>query len=369
MAIEKNWWQNVNAALDLLRESVTDATTSLQKAGGKEMSQGNLIVTRKVLEYCDKIDGFMMKIEGVGEEWDKIKSIIDGEAPNVRKTVTEIKVPQTIISKKTGYTRKVDKVAPWTNFTAAMENGEVISESTAKEGFAKVFKHFDLDKCASLGIQLNGEPLLAKGKKEFRKYPTAVATVKDGWFINTYCSTAMKVSIIKQCADAVGQKIEINVVPHELVAKSKVQNKLGKPQQPITLPHVAATRFPYKAGQTAAVLFPELVKRNLLSAKDIEFLLSIDSSRKFRVGGNPVLKEYSGNDNDRYVVATSGKKYTRYYEFSRTNLVCNGTKYLLSSQFSPTAIDPVLCFAKQKGISIEEVIKLVKDDIAAQEAE
>lgn len=68
MAIEKNWWQNVTAALDLLRESVGDATTVLQKAGGREMAQGNLILARKVLDYCDKIDGFMMSIENVGEQ-------------------------------------------------------------------------------------------------------------------------------------------------------------------------------------------------------------------------------------------------------------------------------------------------------------
>ena len=369
MAIEKNWWQNVNAALDLLRESVTDATTSLQKAGGKEMSQGNLIVARKVLDYCDKIDGFMMKIEGVGEEWDRIKSIIDGEAPGVKKTVTEIKVPQNPVSKKTGYTRKVDKVAPWTNFTATMEDGEFISEPTAEEGFAKVFRHFDLDKCASLGIQLNGEPLLAKGKKEFQKYPYAIAAVKDGWFVNTYCSTAMKVSIIKQCASAVAQKIEINVVPHGLAAKSKVQIKPEAATHVATTPKTAAAGFPCKVGQVAVALFPELAAKNLLSSKDIEFLLSIESSKKFRVGGNPVLKKYVGKDRDRYVVAASGKKYTRYYEFKRTNLVCNGDKFLLSNQFAPNAIEPVLEFAAQKGISKEDIIKLVEADQAAHKTE
>lgn len=368
MAIEKNWWQNVTAALDLLRESVGDATTVLQKAGGREMTQGNLILARKVLDYCDKIDGFMMSIENVGEQWDKIKSIIDGEAPGVKETVSQIKVPKESISKKTGYTRKVDKVAPWTNFTATMEDGEFISEPTAKEGFAKVFSHFNLEKCAALGIQLNGEPLLSKGKKTFKKYPAAVAPVKGGWFINTYCSTAMKVSIIKQCASVVGQKIEINVVPHELAGKSKTSIKQEASSKPKPPPAITALKFPYKVGQVAVALFPELMKNDLLSTQDMEFLLSIDSSREFRVGGNPVLKKYIGNDSDRYIVARSGKKYTRYYEFKRTGLVLNGEKYLLSNQFSPTAIRPVLEFAIQKGISTEQIIKLVQSDIAAQKA-
>jgi len=110
------------------------------------------------------------------------------------------------------------------------------------------------------------------------------------------------------------------------------------------------------------------MKNDLLSTQDMEFLLSIDSSREFRVGGNPVLKKYIGNDSDRYIVARSGKKYTRYYEFKRTGLVLNGEKYLLSNQFSPTAIRPVLEFAIQKGISTEQIIKLVQSDIAAQKA-
>lgn len=364
MSIEKNWWQNVNAALDLLRESVDDATGVLQKAGGREMAQGNLILARKVLAYCDKVDGFMMQIEKVGETWDGIKAIFDGEAPDVKKTMSEIKTRKRSVTRKPGYTRKVDKIAPWSNFTAAMENGDIISEPTAKEGFAKAFSHFNLDKCAALRIQLNGEPLLSKDKKAFKKYPVAVASVKDGWFINTYCSTAMKVSIIRQCASAVGQKVAINVIPHESTRKHDVLVKRRNALSPAPSDVKASKKFPFRVGETAVALFKELMKRSLLSDKEIAFLLSTDSSPKYRTGGNAVLKIYSGNDNDRYLVTKGGKKYTRYYKHKLVPLVNKSNRYLLCNQFAPAGIDPVLALADSKGISKANLIELVRDDLA-----
>ena len=366
MTLEKNWWQNVNAALDLLRETVKDTTKALQEVGGKEMSRGNLILARKVLDYCDRIDGFMMKIEDIGEAWTNIKSIFDGESPDVKKTMSGIKTQKVPIIRKSGYTRKVDKVAPWTNFTAAMENGEFISEQTAKEGFAKTFSHFDLEKCAALHIQLNGEPLLSKDKKAFRKYPVAVASVKDGWFINTYCSTAMKVSIIRQCASAVGQKVAINVIPHEFALKQTVPVKCKNISTPASADMKSTKKFSFRVGEVAVALFKELMKRNLLSDKEIAFLLSSDSSPKFKTGGNAVLKLYTGNDNDRYFVTKGGKKYTRYYKHKRVPLVNKSVKYLLCNQFAPAGIDPVLALATAKGISEANLMEIVKDDLATR---
>lgn len=364
MAIEKNWWQNVNAALDLLRESVTDVTGVLQKAGGREMAQGNLILARKVLEYCDRIDSFMMQIEDVGDSWDKIKSIIDGEAPGVKKTMSEIKMPRDSIARKPGCTRKVEKVAPWTNFTATMEDGDFVSEPTAKDGFAKAFSYFDLDKCASLGIRLNGEPLLSKDKKSFKKYPKAVAPVKDGWFINTYCSTAMKVSIVKQCASAVGQKVEINVIPHESALKHGTSAKDKNSTASSPSDKNPSRRFPFRVGQAAVALFKELMQRRLLSDTEISFLLSAESSSKFRTGGSAVLKRYTGDDNDRYRMTKGGKKYTRYYKHTRVPLADKENRYLLCSQFSPEGIVPILELAAEKGIPEARLIELVRDDLA-----
>lgn len=354
--VDNDWHQNVKAALDLVREEVVKATKQIEKSGGAEMAKGNRILARKALDYLDNLDAFMIDVEAVGEKWDGLQRKIMGDAPGVQ----EIVLPMKVRSKATGYRRNVKEVAPWTNFTARINCGELIEEKTAKAGFAKALACFDLDKIADCGVMINGEPLIAKGKSLFKKYPQSIASVRDGWYVTTYCSTAKKVSLLREFAKMFGMKIEINVIPHKLQRGGSDVPTVAKIEKPHSNVGREVTGVPFPVGIVVQAVFPEVFKRRLVTARDVEELLKVDSSSRFKTGGNAVLLLNRGNDSDRYRSTSSGKSYARYYAPAKVRIEFQGRKYYLTSQFSPEAITPVVEWLAEKGLSQKEICSIVE---------
>lgn len=354
--VDNDWHQNVKAALDLVREEVVKATQQIQESGGAEMAKGNRILARKALDYLDNLDEFMIAVEAVGEKWDGLQRKIMGDAPGVQ----EIVLPTKVRSKAAGYKRNVKEVAPWTNFTARINGGELIGEKTAKLGFAKALANFDLEKIAGCGVMINGEPLIAKGKSSFKKYPQAVVSIKNGWYATTYCSTAKKVSLLREFAKMFGVKIEINVVPHKLQRSGNEVPKVSKRDTPQPMRGREVKGIPYPVGIVVQAVFPEVFKRHLVTAKDVDELRKIESSPRFKTGGNAVLLLNRGNDCDRYRTTPSGKSYARYYPTAKVRIEFQGSNYYLTSQFSPEAIIPVVEWLAEKGISKEEICRIIE---------
>ena len=357
------------AALDLVREEVGKATRQIQQAGGAEMSRGNMALAKKAIGYIDKLDEFMMQVEGVGEKWAKVQEALDADLESVKDVV----LPKSVRNVTPGFTRNVTEVAPWTNFTARINGGETISEPTARAAFVEALKYFDLDELAKFGYTVNGEPLLSKDKSVFKKYikvdTKSVLPVKDGWYANVYTSTATKVRLLSEFAKACGIKIELNVVPH---ASAHGSTKTIANPRPVPTPKASkigkdrskdgrnVPGVPFKVSQVVCACFPEVFRRGLVKDEEVAYLLTKESSRQFKTGGNPVLKLNRGIDADRLVMAPSGFKKNRFYPESKVVVMHSGKKCYLSCEFAPCALTPVVAWLGEKGISKKEICKLVQ---------
>lgn len=210
--VEKNWYKDVLVALEIVREEVDNSYNKITDAVAEEMKKGNLKVAEQALKIAYKIKDFKFELEKVGDNWQEIQELIDGEVQEVQ----EIVLPQTIREKKSGYTRNVKEISPWTNFTVTFENGVLIKASTAKDVFVKALSFFEYEKIENLHIVINGEPLVSKDNKVFKKYPQAVVELKNGGYVNTYCSTATKAKIIKGLSKIFKVPLTVKIIPHNM---------------------------------------------------------------------------------------------------------------------------------------------------------
>lgn len=359
--IEKNWHHDVMAAMDLVREEVQKAEDQIYKAGAAEMERGNKNVARKALDYVDKIDEFLFDLEKVGDKWQKLQDEIYTELPS---DVQEIVLPTKVRETKGGYTRNVTEIAPWTNFTVKFNNDSVIKEDTAKAVFVKALEYFDLNKIEALGIMLNNEPLIARDKAVFKKYPQSVVSIKDGWYVSTYSSTATKAKYIEEFAKLFNIKVEVNIIPHK--AKRNSSSQVGsinvhKLSSPKTIDDGRIVDgVPFKVSEVVCAMMPEVFRRKLITQDEINEMLEKLASKHFKTGGWAPLKINHGNDEDRYVSYDNGNRQSRYYPEDRVKLEFNGQKYYLTSQFAPSALTPIVKWLENKGISKEEICRLCK---------
>lgn len=114
---------------------------------------------------------------------------------------------------------------------------------------------------------------------------------------------------------------------------------------------------PFKVSDVVCALFPVVFdpRRKLIKKSEVDFLLSKDSSARFRTGGWPVIKLNTGKKSDRIVRGPNGREYSRYYGEDRVSLKFRGKKYLLTSQFGPSALSRVVEWLDGKGISKKEI--------------
>lgn len=356
--VKKDWHQNVMAALELVREEVQRADKQIREAGGREMANGDKKIARLALQYSDKLDDFMFQLEKVGDSWQEIQETIDADRPEVQEVVLPTKIRAT----KGGYSRKVTDVAPWTNFIVRLADGSVIQESTAKAAFAKSLALFDLGKVEKLGVKLNGEPLVSRDKSVFAKYPQSVVAVKDGWFASTYCSTMTKAKFVEQFAKRFGVRVKVSITPHKMKGEDvPTPVSAPKPSRKTNVPNDGriVEGVPFKVSQVVKACFPLVFQKKLVTADEVAYLQSKESSRQFRTGGNPVIKLDRGVDSDRVRIAATGSKKARYYPSNQVSLSFAGKKYYLSCEFAPAALTPVVAWLEGKGVSKNSLTGIV----------
>lgn len=358
--VKKDWHQNVMAALELVREEVQRADRQIREAGSREMANGDKKIARLALQYSDKLDDFMFQLEKVGDSWQEIQETIDADRPEVQEVVLPTKIRAT----KGGYSRKVSDVAPWTNFIVRLADGSVIQESTAKAAFAKALALFDLAKVEKLGVKLNGEPLVSRDKSVFAKYPQSVVAVKDGWFASTYCSTMTKAKFVEQFAKRFGVRVKVSITPHKMKGEDvPTPVSAPKPSRKTNVPNDGriVEGVPFKVSQVVKVCFPLVFQKKLVTADEVAYLQSKESSRQFRTGGNPVILINRGVDSDRVQAYKTGKTKSHYYPQSKVDLHLSNSRYYLSSEFAPGALTPVVAWLESKGLSRNEIANVVKN--------
>ena len=195
----------VPEALDLVVEEVGKESQRIRDAGGEALKAGKLKPAKKAIEYAEKFAAFVKKVQALGDEWGLLQQEIEGASPEVQEIVLPTKVRRT----KTGYTRKVERVAPKINFRVTFPDGMVVADKKAKNVFAKSLVRLGADKVAALGIVMAGEPLVGK-KSVFKKTPVQIATLGGGLFVNTHSSTASKMALLGKIATRLGVAVKID---------------------------------------------------------------------------------------------------------------------------------------------------------------
>lgn len=199
---------DVLSALDLVREELDKEAKRIFSAGGDALKVGRIKPAQEAIAYAQKLGEFVKKIEKLGDEWKKLEARIDSAAPEVREIV---QLPTKIRKTRIGFTRKVGKVAPKSNFTVTFPDGTVVADKKAKIVFAKAITHLGTEDVAALGIILGGEPLVAK-PSAFKKMPTQIAPVGGGLVVKTHSSTATKMSLLSRISKRLGVKLKIEKV-------------------------------------------------------------------------------------------------------------------------------------------------------------
>ncbi len=197
---------DVPAALDIVKEEVEKEARRIFHVGGDALKEGKIKPAKEAIAYAEGLQEFVAKIQKLGDEWKQLEAKIDAAAPEVKEIVQ--RGPDPIYKPhKTGFTKKVEHVAPKTNFTVTFPDGRVISDKKALNVLAKTIEKIGAQRVADVGIMLGGEPLVTKNKALYVKYPSAVVGISGGWFVNTHSSTKDKMEYIKKIAKAIGIKL------------------------------------------------------------------------------------------------------------------------------------------------------------------
>jgi soluble cytochrome b562 len=316
---------DVPEALALVNEEVGKVKKAINDAGAKAQKEDRRQIAREALDYADGLDAFIKKIEKLGEEWKALEASIEKATPEAREIV-----------RAAGGTRVVvDPVSPKSGLRVTFPDGTVIAKPKASTTQARTIERLGPAAVAAFGFRMNGEPLLTRTKKDLKKYPESVETLRGGWILSTHSNTQRKADDLKRIADRLGVRLKIEIVPSH-------PDPGGRP--------TPLGSFPYKVGQVVKAVFPVLQRDARMKKEYVDDLLDASSSARFKTGGNPVFKERKGIPDE----TRDAHGHHRYYP--QLPLVFHGRRVWLTSQFDPPAITPVLDWLDKLGMSRSEVL-------------
>lgn len=325
---------DVPEALALVNEEVGKVKKAINDAGAKALKEDRRQIAREALDYADGLDDFIKKIEKLGEEWKALEASIEKATPEAREIV-----------RAAGGTRVVvDPVSPKSGLRVTFPDGTVIATPKASTTQARTIERLGPAAVAALGLRMNGEPLLTRTKKDLKKYPESVETLRGGWILSTHSNTQRKADDLKRIADRLGIRLKIEIVPG-------VSHKTTPPKAPKRSPSTSLP-FPFKVGQVVKAVFPVLQRDARMKKEYVDDLLDESSSARFKTGGNPVFKERKGLPNE------TRDKYGHHRYYPKLPLVFHGRRVWLTSQFDPPAITPVLDWLDKLGMSRSDVLAI-----------
>jgi hypothetical protein len=83
-------------------------------------------------------------------------------------------------------------------------DGKPFAHQNANEVFVRVLQEFGLDAVAELNLELGGVPLVSHSPQDGRALKQ-----RDGWFIETHCSTIAKIGLLQTIASKLGRSIDV----------------------------------------------------------------------------------------------------------------------------------------------------------------
>lgn len=198
----------VPAALELVIEEVGKESQRIRDAGSEALKAGKLEPAKQAIAYAEQLADFVAQVRTLGERWTSLQGVLSEATQEVQEIV---RFPKSGKPRKIGFTRKVNKVSPKTNFTVTFPDGLTISERQAKAVFAKTIEHIGVETVAALKIFVGGEPLVSQEKTAFQKAPTQIQPIARGWYVKTHNSTREKMMLLEKIAKVQHLKLKIQL--------------------------------------------------------------------------------------------------------------------------------------------------------------
>lgn len=223
--------KNVPEAFELLNKTLQEERRRIYEAGSNAMKKMDAKVAREALDFAGKLESFQKDVQNLIVRWEELQKVNDIASPDVQKIlVGEGRLFSAIQNRMSGYARTLNySPAPPSGLNVRFPDGTVISEFKACDTFAKAITHIGPKRVASLGLILNGEPLIApypsqkwqsmannpllNDEERYRAQMRVAAykKVEDGLYVNTHSNTKSKAEILKQISTELNLHLDIIV--------------------------------------------------------------------------------------------------------------------------------------------------------------
>ena len=114
--------------------------------------------------------------------------------------------------------------------------------------------------------------------------------------------------------------------------------------------------FPYKVGQVMQYAFRVALEKGYIPQKDIQYLMSMDASKRFKAGGYQVVIPASQSLKD-----SRGKN--RYYT---STVLCYGKEYRLTKEVWDRCLQPILEYLEEHGMTRKTIAELCQKGIESK---
>lgn len=180
----------VSIALELILDEISVVAEQLRKENADALGAEQFPKAKTLIESAEKLVAFREKLRALQTEW---RSGID------QPTRTRVQ--------PAGYEIPPHDKGPATHLRVALPDGTVIQEPTAALTFAKALEAVGLDKVRTLGLKLNGFPLV-----DTSAHPKYQQQRLGRYWVATHSNTAKKQEILRQVARMLGLQIKVFIV-------------------------------------------------------------------------------------------------------------------------------------------------------------
>lgn len=185
----------VSTAFEMILEEIDSVISEVNSQGAAFMRNNDYRQAKRVIGAGERLQAFRTKLEMLKTEW------ITGHDEQTRH---QVKIEVAAVAKTIASATK----APKTVLIVKFADGTLIHEPIAAKTFTKAIKKLGTQQVMALGEKVYGIPLITK-----RQHESYAQTPLDSYFVMTHSSTEDKRTQLLRIADALKEKISVNIVP------------------------------------------------------------------------------------------------------------------------------------------------------------
>jgi len=189
---------SVSIAFELMRleleaesERLNSAGAAAFRASDYEKAEEQIHHGRRLKEFCERVS----RLEG---EWQSGFASSETTDQDYSSPLPDEDVARKILA---------HSKSSRTSLLVRFGDGTVIAERTAADTLARAIQKIGFERVEHLGILVNGETIVSNSKSS--KYNDVQI---DGRYVKTHSSTSQKARNLLQISDALGLKLEVQIV-------------------------------------------------------------------------------------------------------------------------------------------------------------